>query len=142
MAGDSLQLQHVLETCLYVDDLRAAERFYVDVLGLELYSKQEGRHVFFRCGRQMVLLFNPQESAQPASHPGLDVPTHGAVGPGHVCFAVADDELTVCQQHLAQHGVAVERVIDWPGGGRSLYFRDPAGNSLELASPRIWSLKV
>lgn len=142
MAPVPSKLQRVLETCLYVENLAQSERFYREVLGLELYSKQEGRHVFFRCGAQMVLLFNPAESLRPASHTGLDVPTHGAVGPGHICFAVADDELTLWQQHLAQHGVAVERIIDWPGGGRSLYFRDPAGNSLELASPRIWGINA
>lgn len=134
------KLRRVLETCLYVDDLVAAESFYSRVLRLDFYSKQEGRHVFFRCGRQMVLLFNPQESARPASHSGLDVPTHGAAGPGHVCFAVAEDELPLWQAHLSQHGIAIERIIDWPDGGRSLYFRDPAGNSLELASPHIWGI--
>jgi predicted enzyme related to lactoylglutathione lyase len=36
--------------------------------------------------------------------------------------------------------VAIEKIVDWPGGGRSLYFRDPAGNSLELATPRIWGI--
>ena len=41
---------------------------------------------------------------------------------------------------LAKHGVSIEKTIDWPDGGRSLYFRDPAGNSLELATPQIWGL--
>ena len=39
---------------------------------------------------------------------------------------------------LAEQRVAIEREVDWPGGGFSLYFRDPAGNSLELATPRLW----
>jgi catechol 2,3-dioxygenase-like lactoylglutathione lyase family enzyme len=60
------------------------------------------------------------------------IPLHGAFGPGHVAFSASDTELA------DWHGVAIERTIDWPGGGRSLYFRDPAGNSLELATPRIW----
>jgi hypothetical protein len=36
--------------------------------------------------------------------------------------------------------VAIESDFAWPGGGRSLYFRDPAGNSLEFAEPAIWHL--
>jgi len=36
--------------------------------------------------------------------------------------------------------VAVEADFEWPGGGRSIYFRDPAGNCLEFAEPRIWKL--
>ena len=37
-------------------------------------------------------------------------------------------------------GVAIEADFEWPGGGRSIYFRDPAGNCLEFAEPRIWKL--
>lgn len=131
---------HVLESCLYAADLAAAERFYVEVLGLVLVGQQPGRHAFFLCGKRMVLLFNPAESSQAATHPGLDVPTHGATGPGHLCFAVSAAALAEWEAHLARHGVEIEKIIDWPGGGRSLYFRDPAGNSLELATPRIWGI--
>jgi catechol 2,3-dioxygenase-like lactoylglutathione lyase family enzyme len=134
------KLSHILETCLYAGDLDAAERFYTDVLGLTLHSKQSGRHVFFRCGEQMVLIFNPSESSKPATHNGLDVPLHGTTGAGHLCFAVREASLPAWQTQLARHGVAIEKIIDWPGGGRSIYFRDPAGNSLELATPRIWGI--
>jgi catechol 2,3-dioxygenase-like lactoylglutathione lyase family enzyme len=130
----------VLETCLYVDDLARAERFYTEVLGLTFVSRQEGRHAFFRCGQAMVLLFNPLGSREERSHDSLEVPTHGCFGPGHVAFAVRDTDLPAWAEHLERHGVAIERTMDWPDGGRSLYFRDPAGNSLELATPRIWGL--
>ena len=53
----------ILETCLYVDDLRAAEHFYRDVLGLVVVRRQTGRHVFFRCGRSMLLIFDPTATA-------------------------------------------------------------------------------
>lgn len=132
-----MQLTAVLETCLYVDDLPRAERFYADVLGLQLEGRQEGRHVFFRCGRQMLLLFNPLASRESSDQ----IPGHGAFGPGHVAFAVAASQLPAWTDRLAQHQVPIEKVLDWPGGGRSLYFRDPAGNSLELATPRIWGLE-
>ncbi|MCI0362049.1 MAG: VOC family protein [Planctomycetaceae bacterium] len=134
------KLAHVLESCLYAGDLEAAERFYAEVLGLTLHGKQPGRHLFFRCGDRMILLFNPAESSKPATHNGLDVPVHGTTGPGHLCFAVHEASLPAWPAHLAGHGVAIEKIIDWPGGGRSLYFRDPAGNSLELATPRIWGI--
>ena len=131
----------VLETCLYVDDLARAEHFYTDVLGLEFVSRQEGRHAFFRCGQAMILLFNPLGSRVENSHGGLQIPTHGAFGPGHIAFAARDTELPDWIAHLEAHGTPIERVMDWPGGGRSLYFRDPAGNSLELAAPRIWGIE-
>jgi catechol 2,3-dioxygenase-like lactoylglutathione lyase family enzyme len=132
-----MQAREVLETCLYAEDLEAAERFYRDVLGLELYSRQPGRHVFFRCGRQMVLLFDPKATERPAT-PAM--PLHGARGPGHVAFVASPEEIAAWREHLTAHGVAIETEIDWPGGGKSLYFRDPAGNSLEIGTRAIWGL--
>jgi catechol 2,3-dioxygenase-like lactoylglutathione lyase family enzyme len=131
-----MKVQHILETCLYVDDLVRAEKFYSEVLGLSLDSRRKGRHVFFHCGQQMLLLFNPLGSRD--SEDGF--PSHGAFGPGHVAFGVHEAELPAWTQRLEQQRVTIERVVEWPGGGRSLYFRDPAGNSLELATPRIWGL--
>jgi len=131
-----MQIQHVLETCLYVDDLKRAEHFYQDVLGLAVESRQEGRHVFFHCGNRMLLLFNPLASRESTDH----FPAHGAFGPGHVAFAIRAVEIDGWLDHLEANDVHIEKMIDWPQGGRSVYFRDPAGNSLELATPQIWSI--
>lgn len=129
---------HVLETCLYVDDLAAAEAFYHDLLGLSVVSRQEGRHVFFRCGHGMLLLFRPEGSLDEEG----ELPPHGTHGPGHVAFAVEESHLAAWRQHLREGGVAIEREMEWPNGAISIYFRDPAGNSLELAVDRLWDLAV
>jgi catechol 2,3-dioxygenase-like lactoylglutathione lyase family enzyme len=126
-------IDRVLETILYVDDLDAAEGFYRDVLGLELASRKDDLFVFFRCGQGMLLLFEPN-----AAMTGRSVPAHGAHGPGHACFAMAEAALESWQHRLAAHEVEIEQEVTWPNGGRSFYFRDPAGNSLELATPKIW----
>ncbi len=131
-----MRVEQVLETCLYVDDLRAAEEFYSRVLGLELYSRVEGRHVFFRCGDGVFLLFDPAETERP----GGQVPTHGARGPGHVAFRMEDDELDAWREQLVSRGVEIEAEVAWPSGGRSLYFRDPSGNSVDLTTPLTWGL--
>ena len=128
-------IDRVLETILYVDDLAAAERFYGEVLGLELDSRKDGLFVFFKCGASMLLLFEPR-----AASVGRNVPAHGAQGPGHACFAVAEADLEHWKKRLQTAAVAIEQEMDWPRGGRSFYFRDPAGNSLELATPKIWGL--
>ena len=127
----------VLETCLYAQALEEAARFYEQVVGLEVESRVPGRHVFFRCGGAMFLLFHPSATEAP----GGMTPPHGARGAGHVAFAVSRAELPRWRSRLAAAGVAVEREVEWPRGGRSLYLRDPAGNSVELASPAIWGLE-
>jgi catechol 2,3-dioxygenase-like lactoylglutathione lyase family enzyme len=131
-----MQPNDILETCLCVTNLAVAEAFYRDVLGLEFDSRQPNRHVFLKLGRRMFLLFNAEESQREQG----GFPPHGTHGAGHVCFACRDDEINAWQRHLQAHGVAIEHLHTWPGGARSLYFRDPSGNSVELASPKIWGL--
>jgi catechol 2,3-dioxygenase-like lactoylglutathione lyase family enzyme len=129
----------ILETALYVGDLEAAQEFYGGVLGLEVITRAEGRHIFFRCGDGVLLLFNADATEVPPA-PGarLPVPPHGARGPGHLCFAASAEEIDRWKTKLQSQGIAVEAEFEWPNGGRSIYFRDPAGNSLEFAEPRIW----
>lgn len=129
----------VLETCLYAADLAAAERFYGDALGLDAFAREPGRHVFFRCGAGVLLVFDPARTrAAAGSVGGVPIPPHGATGAGHVAFAVPEAELPAWRDRLDAHGVAIEAEVAWPRGGRSLYVRDPAGNSVELAPARIW----
>lgn len=131
----------ILETCLYAPDLDAAEAFYSKLLGLELYSKQPGRQLFYRCGQQMLLIFDPKETVKPLpADAKLPVPPHGATGQGHVCFAATAEEIARWKIHLELEGVVIEADFQWPGGGRSLYVRDPAGNCVEMAEKRIWKL--
>ena len=127
----------LLEACLYAPDLEAAENFYRKILGLAVYSRDPGRDIFFRCARGMFLVFNPSQTSRSGNS---GVPQHGATGPGHVAFRVEDEEVEDWKAHLRAQGVEIEKELSWPGGGRSLYFRDPAGNSVELATARLWGL--
>jgi catechol 2,3-dioxygenase-like lactoylglutathione lyase family enzyme len=127
----------VLEACLYAEDLEATARFYSAVLGLEQFAQERDRHVFFRTGASTVfLLFNAERTVVPGG--GLPVPPHGATGAGHVAFAIAAADVDRWLQRFVEHDVPIESQIDWPGGGRSIYVRDPAGNSVELATPQLW----
>ncbi|KAB2915840.1 MAG: glyoxalase/bleomycin resistance/extradiol dioxygenase family protein [Hyphomicrobiaceae bacterium] len=130
----------VLETVLYAKDLDAAEAFYRDVLGLEPFAKSDGRHLFYRCGEQVLLIFNPDATKIPPGPGSLPVPPHGATGEGHVCFRASAAELDDWRRLLEHKGIVIEADFEWPKGGRSIYFRDPAGNCLEFAEPRIWGL--
>ncbi|WP_416796447.1 VOC family protein [Ciceribacter azotifigens] len=137
----SSELEGILETALYASDLEAAEAFYGDVLGLDVVIRQEGRHVFFRCGTGILLIFDPAATIQPTPAGALPFPPHGATGPGHACFRVSRDKMDSVLARLEAAGVAIEADFHWPNGARSIYFRDPAGNSLECAEPRLWNLE-
>jgi catechol 2,3-dioxygenase-like lactoylglutathione lyase family enzyme len=129
-----------LESALYVDDLDAAERFYSDLLGLPVVTRQTGRHVFFRVGASILLVFVARATlVPPAKGSSLPVPTHGATGQGHFCFSVAASELDTWRAHLLRSRIDIEADFRWPNGARSIYVRDPVGNSIEFAEPRLWS---
>ncbi|MPY67842.1 lactoylglutathione lyase [Deinococcus sp. SDU3-2] len=125
-----------LETCLYVDDLDRAETFYSEVLGLSLFGKVAGRHLFYRLDGSMLLIFHPEASAQPG-----DVPPHAGKPGGHACLAIPGEETDGWQARLEGHGLRVTRYA-WGNRGESLYFHDPAGNVLELAPASIWGLTL
>ncbi len=131
----------ILETALYTDDLDAAEAFYAGVLGLEKVLRAGNRHVFFRCGETILLIFNPKETVKPPSPDALPVPPHGTTGPGHLCFRMDAQAIDRMVEKLNKAGIVIESDFRWPNGARSIYFRDPAGNSLECAEPMLWNLK-
>jgi len=142
-----MQLRAILESALYVTDLDAAETFYANVLGLEKIGAVANRHVFFKCGSGVLLLFNAEATRQPPSPDArLPVPPHGTTGQGHLCFAATADEIEGWKKHLEAKNIAIEADFEWPPkpgqarGGRSIYFRDPSGNSLEFTEPKIWNL--
>jgi catechol 2,3-dioxygenase-like lactoylglutathione lyase family enzyme len=127
------RIEAIVETCVYVDDLDRAAAFYRDVLSLAESDRSAGRHVFFPVGGGMLLLFDARETLR-----GETLPAHGASGPGHLALGVKAEELDAWRERLTGHGVAIEQEVEWPRGGRSLYFRDPAGNSVELVTPGVW----
>jgi non-canonical purine NTP pyrophosphatase (RdgB/HAM1 family) len=130
----------ILEAVVYADDLDAALAFYNGILELPVVTSDPGRHVFFRCGSAMLLVFNPYATAVAPAKSALPVPPHGAHGACHVCFRAGAGEIAMWRQRLTAAGIAIESEFEWPRGGRSIYVRDPAGNSIEFAEPRIWGL--
>jgi catechol 2,3-dioxygenase-like lactoylglutathione lyase family enzyme len=123
--------RRVYETVVYANDLEAARAFYRDVLGLR--EVEDG--VFRLDDDGVLLLFDPAES----SRPGRVVPSHGPEGATHLAFSVDEGELDAWRERLAAHGVELEQEQQWQrGGARSLYVRDPAGNSVELVAGELW----
>ena len=134
--GTTLQIQAIIETAIYVDDLDATERFYRDSFGLRVIATEAGRHVFFQVGANSVLLTFIGDATLKGDH----LPSHGAKGPGHFALGIEADALDTWREHLRANGIVIEKEMQWPLGGKSLYFRDPAGNSAELVTPGVWGL--
>ncbi len=120
--------------CIYGRDLKRMREFYSSLLNTSPVAEEEGRHVFFRLGDVMLLIFNPDKTRE-----SEDVPPHGCYGPSHVAFYTSEREYGAWRERLKEMGVEIEMERTWPSGGRSLYFRDPEGNSVEITTPSTWS---
>ncbi|MFZ5623264.1 MAG: VOC family protein [Gemmatimonadota bacterium] len=133
------RLQRVLEIAVYCDDLARSIDFYARVLGGRLLDRSDRFAAFDVGGSTVLLVFVRGQSAAGVELPAGRIPPHDGAGPLHFAFAVSADELAGWEQHLADAGVNVESRVTWPRGGTSLYFRDPDGHLVELATPGLWA---
>jgi catechol 2,3-dioxygenase-like lactoylglutathione lyase family enzyme len=129
-------ITRIYETILYGDDPPALAAFYRDVLGLRVVEEWSELGAALRTpDGAMLLLFNPVLAARE----GRPVPSHGATGPGHIAFTVPAGQLAAWRDELPGRGVEIEREVEWGERARSLYIRDPAGNSVELTEDELWA---
>jgi catechol 2,3-dioxygenase-like lactoylglutathione lyase family enzyme len=134
------KLDGILETALYTDDMERARAFYEGVLELKSIFGDSRLTAYGVAPRSVLLIFKRGSATQTVTMPGGTIPGHDGGGPLHVAFAIGRDELAQWEQHLAARGVAIEGTTSWSRGGRSIYFRDPDGHLLELATPGLWTV--
>lgn len=138
--GMALSPKAVLETSLYVSDLDRAIKFYERVLGLRrindgYFSGRRGAALQVGEAPSVLLLFRAEITRM-----GGDLPSHGTTGAGHAAFRVEAEELALWRKRLQEAGVLIEKEFAFGNHPASIYFRDPDGNSLELAVSSIWKL--
>jgi catechol 2,3-dioxygenase-like lactoylglutathione lyase family enzyme len=129
----------ILETALYVDDMPRARAFYEGVLGLHPMVEDSRLVAYPVASGSVLLLFQRGRTREPVTLPGGVVPPHDGSGPLHMAFAIPAESLQDWRSRLDAHGIAIESRVAWPKGGTSLYFRDPDGHALELATPGLWA---
>jgi catechol 2,3-dioxygenase-like lactoylglutathione lyase family enzyme len=134
------KLDGVLETALYTDDMERAKAFYEGVLELAPIFGDSRLTAYGVARGSVLLIFKRGAATETVTMPGGTIPGHDGAGPLHVAFAIGADALAGWEKHLAARGVAIEGTTAWSRGGRSIYFRDPDGHLLELATPGLWSV--
>jgi catechol 2,3-dioxygenase-like lactoylglutathione lyase family enzyme len=131
-------IRRVLETALYCDDLAATAAFYKDLLGLREHFSDARLVALDAFGATVLLLFARGASKDGVTFPGGRIPPHDGSGPAHIAFAIDSADLAAWESRLAAANIAIESRVTWSRGGASLYFRDPEGHSVELATPGVW----
>jgi catechol 2,3-dioxygenase-like lactoylglutathione lyase family enzyme len=131
-------IRGIVETCINVSEMRRARQFYESFFGFEVMEHSD-RFCAFRVGPDVLLLFTQGTSDEPISVTGGVIPPHNTVGAAHFAFAVSGEELEIWSTRLSDRGIKVESEVVWTRGGRSIYFRDPDDNLVELVSAGIWA---
>jgi len=127
----------IKETCLYTKNLHRAEEFYSHILGLEKIVSAQNRHVFFRVGSSVLLIFNPEVTRNEK-----DLPPHFGSGKMHVAFEVKQEDYISTREKILSKGVKIIHEQDWPGGFKSFYFSDPDEHLLEIVESGMWDKKL
>lgn len=132
------ELRGILETALYVEDLERSRAFYAALFGLPVLVCDDRFCAFDVAGRDVLLLFRKGGTPAPVPTPGGMIPPHDGNGRLHLAFAVDREDLEGWETLLRERGIGIESRVEWRAGGRSVYFRDPDGHLLELATPGVW----
>lgn len=139
-------LGQVIETALYVDDLARSAVFYEGVLGLHPLVADDRFRAYAAGDSNVLLLFRRGATSETVHLPGGTIPPHGYLEDmggrvsQHIAFSVSMDGLAQWQAMLEERGVRIAGRTDWPKGGHSIYFHDPDGHLLELATPGLWPI--
>jgi catechol 2,3-dioxygenase-like lactoylglutathione lyase family enzyme len=134
----ALHVNRVLETALYVDDLRRSREFYEAVFPVKPLSANDRVCAYDIGGQSILLLFKRSATLEAIVTSGGTIPPHDGSGPLHIAMAINEDDLAGWEHHLIAQGVTIEARMIWSRGGKSIYFRDPDGHLLELATPGLW----
>ena len=135
-----LKPTHIAESALYVNDMGRAAQFYARLFNVPVLRRDERLCALRINAQQVLLLFLRGGSLESVKLEGGVIPAHDGDGPLHVCFGIDSEEIGAWEQRLQELGIAIESRVSWPPGGTSLYFRDPDGHAVELATPRVWSV--
>lgn len=133
-------LNGVLETALYVEDMARARAFFEEVMGLVPFSADHRFTAYDAGASTVLLLFLRGATLETVTLPkGMGtIPPHDGAGRLHLAFAIAANDLAAWEKRLDDHCIPIEGRTHWPRGGESLYFRDPDGHLIELATPGVW----
>jgi catechol 2,3-dioxygenase-like lactoylglutathione lyase family enzyme len=130
----------ILETAIYATDLQTTASFYRRVFDFGTLLESDRLIALDVAGRNVLLIFKDGATEGAYATPGGVIPGHGSGGKTHFAFSIRSEEADAWIQRLKESGVDIESTVDWPGGARSIYFRDPDGNLAELITAGFWRI--
>jgi catechol 2,3-dioxygenase-like lactoylglutathione lyase family enzyme len=126
-SGSAFQSIRAIDyTVIFVRDMTAMRRFYEDILCFPLLRELSPGWIEYRLGDNILALAKPSRTA-------ADAPTPNGSASLQLAFKVSAAEVDQCADELVRHGVdLLSPPTDQSFGHRTLFFRDPDGNLLEV----------
>jgi catechol 2,3-dioxygenase-like lactoylglutathione lyase family enzyme len=126
-SGSAFQAIRAIDyTVIFVRDMAAMRRFYEEVLGFPLLRELSPGWIEYRLGNNTLALARPSRTE-------ADAPTPTGRASLQLAFKVSVSEVDRCADELVRQGVSLlSPPTDQPFGHRTLFFRDPDGNLLEV----------
>ena len=135
-----MKIKKVVETCIYSSDLESMKNFYAGILGLPVIQEEQDKLIFLKAGKSMLLIFDPLRTK---TNNG-SLPAHGTPTPPssiHFAMEIEKQEYHASKQLLIDNNIVIEKEVNWNSDAKSIYFRDPAGNLVELITPGGWPVE-
>ncbi|HEX7474001.1 MAG TPA: VOC family protein [Candidatus Limnocylindrales bacterium] len=128
-AGSAAWPKRIGAITLFVEDLEAAKRFYVEVFGLPVHFEDDASAVF-DFGNTLINLLKTSEAGELIEPATVAPPDAGS----RVQFTIDVDDVDAMCLRLAERGVdLLNGPMDRPWGIRTASFRDPGGHIWEIA---------
>ena len=138
MPDQAPPVEGLLETSLYAGDLGRTAAFYSDLFGFKALVDSPRLVAFEVAARHVLLVFQAGATEDDVSDARGTIPGHDGRGRLHLALSIAAADYEDWRRRLDERGIAIVGEYRWPRGGTSLYFRDPDGALVELATPGLW----
>lgn len=138
MSDSAPPIEGLLETSLYARDLKRTAAFYRGLFGFKALVDSPRLAAFEVAGRHVLLVFQSGATEDDVHDARGTIPGHDGRGRLHLAMSIAAADYEDWRLRLGERDIAVAGEYRWPRGGKSLYFRDPDGALVELATPGLW----
>ncbi|WP_108882301.1 VOC family protein [Anderseniella sp. Alg231-50] len=119
-------------TVIFVRDMEAMRYFYEDIMRFPMSRQLSSNWFEYSVGGNTLVLSRPGLTA-------ADVPTPYGSASLHLAFKVSAREVDQCAEELMHKGIdLVSPPTNRDFGHRTLFFRDPDGNLLEVFA-ELWT---